>query len=176
MKNGMTKKYCPTRYRIAGVKAKKELMKLKMKNKSDLNQYFNKLAVSKNKYRCNANTFDEEKMITSTLAKVPSQQITVLTQEVLHKKGEDLELVDMQSGALKEQWRIRNNLVNGSDSKDNSDSDSKSKGTKAANVNCYNCGKSGHKANQCPKKKSNNRGSEGCRKFNGTCNNCSKPV
>ena len=89
----MMKKYRP-RDRIAGVEAEKELMKLKMKNKSNPDKYFNKLAVLKNKYRSNVNTFDEEKMIAATLAKAPSQYSAVLTQ-VLHVKGEDLKLADM---------------------------------------------------------------------------------
>jgi hypothetical protein len=173
--NEMMKKYHP-RDRIAGVEAEKELMKLKMKSKSDPDKYFNKLAVLKNKYRSNANTFNEEKMIAATLAKAPGHYSAVLTQ-VLREKGENLKLQDMQS-ALKEQWRIRNNLVNGTDSKDDSESNSDGKGTESAlfmaNIKCYNCGQTGHKANQCPKKKSNNRGGGGRRKFNGTCNNCGK--
>jgi hypothetical protein len=69
--DAMSRKYCPTDC-IIGVKAKKELMKLKMK-KGDPDSYFNKLTALKNKYRNNAATFNKDKMIVSTLAKAPKK-------------------------------------------------------------------------------------------------------
>jgi hypothetical protein len=102
--NGMMRKYWTCNH-IAGIKAEKELMKLQMKSKSDPDKYFNKLSVLKNKYRSNANTFNEEKMlIAAMLAKAPGHYSTVLTQ-ILREKGESLKLEDIQS-AMKEQWRI----------------------------------------------------------------------
>ena len=168
----LMKKYRPTD-RIAGVEAEQELLKLKMKKDEDPDVYFRKLAVLKNKYRHNQATFDNEKMIAATLAKAPAMYSSVLAS-VLREQGSNLKLTDMQD-AMKEHWRIRNNLLNNAeDTDDDSDEEIKETALNAlANTVCYNCGKKGHKANKCPEKKKGGKNNSKS-KFTGTCHNCGK--
>ena len=67
-------------------------MQLKMK---DPDEYFDKLATLKNKYKTNSKTFDNDKMIAATIAKAPKKYGSVCTS-VIHEKGAGLKLEDIQ--------------------------------------------------------------------------------
>ena len=87
----LKRKFRPTD-RISAVEAEKELMQLKMK---DPDEYFDKLATLKNKYKTNSKTFDNDKMIAATIAKAPKKYGSVCTS-VIHEKGAGLKLEDIQ--------------------------------------------------------------------------------
>ena len=128
----------------------------------------------KNKYRNNTSTFDNEKMIAATLTKAPPMYSSILAS-VLREKGAQLRLSDMQD-AVKDHWRIQNNLLNdaGNDDEESDDDEIKETALNAlANMVCYHCKKKGHKANNCPEKKNKYKG-ETKGKFKGTCSNCGK--
>ena len=118
--NRLKKKYRPGD-RIASVEAEKELMKLKMKSSEDPDDYFDRLAVLKNRYKHCPATFDEDKMIAATIAKAPIAYGSTIGAE-MRAKGEDLTLDDLQA-AMKEYWRIKYNLVTGNNTR-NEDDDS----------------------------------------------------
>ena len=77
----MKRKSRPTD-RISAVEAEKELMLLNMKSDQDPDEYFDKLATLRNKYKTDSKILDNNKMITATITKTlrkcPSALISVI--------------------------------------------------------------------------------------------------
>ena len=144
--SGMQKHYRPSD-RIANVEAETELMKLKMNKKNDPEEFFRKIAVLKNKYKDSKSTFTEDKLIAMTIAKAPRKYSSVITA-TMGAKEKALTLNDLQV-AMKEYFRLQNNLMHKETKHEEEDDDGKEVTLGAFNIKCYNCNKTGHRAKDC---------------------------
>ena len=149
------------------VEAINALRKIKCKKNQNPDKFFNKLKTAMTKYIAD---IDDEMLINEVMGKAPEKYKSMIATES-RAKGSNLKLNDLKE-AMSTIWRM------GSSSKAagyNSDSEGAELIGGAFGGECFNCGKPGHKAVDCPEKKKSGTAFEGQRyKFNGTCNNCGK--
>ena len=146
-----------------------------MKKGSKPSKFFNQLKALKVQYD---GDITDEMLINEVMVKAPIKYQSMIATEC-RSKGTNLKLEHLKD-CMNELYRMGANSNNGFE-EDGSD-DEANGGELIGNAfsgECYICGKRGHRAAQCPEKKTGNghvrktfrKGKGG---FNGTCHNCGK--
>ena len=114
-----------------------------------------------------------------TLAGMPKIYSDTVARQ-LEEHGDKLTLESLRE-ALELRYRVENNFSR-DDSEDDDDEEGELTLTGLTNIECFNCGRKGHKAAKCPYKKKdvmrqgkiNTNNKMRNKRFNGTCNNCGR--
>ena len=169
---------CNPKDRITKVEAMNALRHIRMKKEAKPGKFITQLKAPQTEYY---GDITDEMLINEVMSKAPAKYQSVIALEA-RRKGTNLKLEDLKD-AMNELYRMVNNSsTNAVELYDNED-----QGELMANAfqgECYNCGRRGHSAIDCPLKTSRNRNSMGQSRaprknfrskrggFNGTCNNC----
>ena len=162
-------RYAP-KDRMTIVERTRKLNKVTLSARENPANLFEEIKAIDNQYKMLAHDLTEDDKIAAVLEKAPNEYAVILANTA-REKGSALTLDDLEE-AMRIQWRIEHG------DEDESKKKSKEFSLSAFGGKCYNCGKTGHRASNCPEKDNNNRnsgqGSGGKKKFNGTCNTCGK--
>ena len=108
----------------------------------------------------------QEEFMATVLDKAPIEYAVILAQQQ-RAKGDNITMGDLKK-VMKLQWRITHKKI------DRNESESELV-LSAFNGLCYNCGKKGHRKQDCPELKTQqNEQKNNGKKFTGKCNNCGK--
>jgi hypothetical protein len=152
----LMKKYRPIDT-ISRVELRQKLNKVTMKKGEDPAALFAQLSVIENQYTAPGRTLDEGDLIAVVLDAAPDEYQAVLTSEQ-RVRGDALTLADLEV-VMNQHWRqIKRN-------KDEKSDDEGEIALASFGGVCYNCNKTGHKANHCPERDNNNAGQVLCAVF-----------
>ena len=163
----LKKKYNPEDI-VTKIELRRELNAVTMGRDDDPETMFEAISLLTNKYR-SAN-ISEEDQIAVILENAPPAYASTLTAEQ-RARGADLTMEDLSS-AMNQLYRT---MYGTGKEKTTSTKEVQlaTVGNSGGSNLCYNCGKPGHKAYQCPEPRKPGTGFKGA-KFNGTCNYCGK--
>ena len=137
-----------------------------MKKGADPATLFAQLSAIENQYTGPGQSIEEKDLIAVVLDAAPMEYQSILTAE--HRiRGDTLKLTDLEV-VMNQHWRQIKR-----DFKDGKDEDEGEIALSAFGGVCYNCKKTGHKANRCPEKEGK-KGDAKKARFNGKCSNCDR--
>jgi Tfp pilus assembly PilM family ATPase len=149
---GLKKKYQPVDM-VSMVEMRQAMSAVSMKKDDDPSSLFEQISGIDNRFQQpNLKMPDEEKIAVILMA-TPKEYVTLLTSEQ-RQKGASVTLDDLQEAMLA-QWRQTHNSAEQTESSEI--------GLAAFQGICYNCQKTGHRANNCPQEKNNNSQARGGR-------------
>ena len=171
---GLLKKYRPLDI-VSLVELRQRMNKVAMKKGSDPSTLFEQLSAIANQFSVPGTPMDESHMIAAILDAATDEYQAVISTE-RRIKGADMTVADLEV-AMSEHYR-QLSRASGRKSGTSSGGDSGHEVVLSGFGGvCYNCKKSGHKANKCPEKSNSSneetKGRKGGR-FQGKCNNCGK--
>ena len=152
---------------VSKVELKRDLNRVRMKEKDDPKSLFSQLTEIERKYETDTYSIPPEDLMAVVLEESPSDYVVILTQ-TLREKKKACTLNDLRD-AMQMQYRIA--------TKGKKSSDGKEMGLGSFAGTCYKCGETGHRANECPNKPKTGNGKFGGKngrngRFRGKCNNC----
>jgi len=157
-----------------------QLRKLKVKDKDDLNDFFEKVSGIKNLsvQLEQMDSISKDELVSHVITAAPEKYMSSI-KEVIDLNGENITVDHLEKEIL--EWYYVRNITLG-DSDDSEDEDETAMTGFTFNGKCYNCGKDGHRANNCKERKhdrANNqqgRGNQGQGqgRFTGKCRKCNK--
>ena len=150
---------------MAEVERTRKMNKVKLERGENPAKMFEHIKAIDNQFSDLANALTEDAKIATVLEK-GSEEYGVILANTVREKGPSL-IMDHLENAMKIQWRI---LSNGAQKKNGGREISLA----SFDGTCYECGKIGHKAANCPEKKKNGGQGNSKGKFTGTCRVCGK--
>jgi len=158
-----------------------QLRKLKFKDKDDPNEFFEKIAGIKNlsMQLDQTDSISKDELVSHMITATPGKYMSCIKKVIYLFNGENITVGHLEKEIL--EWYDLHNITLG-DSDDSEDKDETAMTGFTFNGKCYNCGKDGHRANNCNERKNdraNNqqgRGNQGQGRgrFTGKCCKCNK--